>query len=74
MFEAAQKMAVTIASNSPLIVQATKHIMNYAEEHSIDDGLDYVKLWNSAFLKSDDLTEAFMAFMEKRKPVFKNKL
>ncbi|KAG2393646.1 hypothetical protein C9374_007177 [Naegleria lovaniensis] len=74
MFEAAQKLALSIASNSPLIVQATKHVMNYAEEHSIDDGLDYVRLWNSAFLKSEDLTEAFMAFMEKRKPKFQNRL
>ncbi|EFC42149.1 enoyl-CoA hydratase-like protein [Naegleria gruberi] len=74
MFEAVDKMAKTIASHSPLIVQSTKHIMNHAEEHSIEDGLAYVKLWNSAFLKSDDLTEAFMSFMEKRRPKFKNKL
>ncbi|KAL9649055.1 hypothetical protein ABK040_008432 [Willaertia magna] len=74
MMEEAMKIAKNIASNSPLIVQATKHIMNYSDEHTTEEGLQYVRLWNSAFLKSDDLTEAFMAFFEKRKPQFKNKL
>ena len=31
----------------------------------------YVALWNTSFLQSNDLTEALMAFMEKRAPVFK---
>ena len=37
----------------------------------IDEALDYVALWNTSFLQSNDLTEAVMAFMEKRAPVFK---
>ena len=35
------------------------------------EGLDYVAVWNAAFLLSDDLTEAMTAFAEKRKPDFK---
>jgi len=37
---------------------------------SVAQHLDYVALWNSAFLASNDLTEATMAFLEKREPRF----
>eukprot|EP01100_Stratorugosa_tubuloviscum_P013223 TRINITY_DN650_c1_g1_i1.p1 TRINITY_DN650_c1_g1~~TRINITY_DN650_c1_g1_i1.p1 ORF type:complete len:313 (-),score=139.26 TRINITY_DN650_c1_g1_i1:66-905(-) len=63
-----------IAQNSPLVVQGTKIVLNYADEHSVSDGLEQVALWNSAFLRSDDLNEAFMSFFEKRNPKFKNTL
>jgi len=70
----AREMASKIASHSPLVVQGAKTVLNFSEEHSTEEGLQYVALWNSAFLKSDDLMEAVMAFMQKRKPVFKNRL
>lgn len=72
--KAARTMAANIASNSPLVVQGTKYMLNYAEEHTTDDGLMHVALWNSALIKSEDLTEAVMSYMEKRKPKFINKL
>lgn len=71
---AARKMAKNIASNSPLVVQATKHVLNYSETHSTEDALYHVALWNSAMLKSEDLQEAIMSFMEKRSPKFINRL
>lgn len=37
-------------------------------------GLEQIALFNSAFLLSDDLQEALMSFMERRKPIFKNNL
>lgn len=74
LLEKARSLAATIASNSPLVVQATKLVLNYAEEHSIADGLEHIALFNSAFLLSDDLQEALMSFMEKRKPIFRNNL
>eukprot|EP00696_Hemimastix_kukwesjijk_P000036 gnl/Hemi2/10065_TR3490_c0_g1_i1.p1 gnl/Hemi2/10065_TR3490_c0_g1~~gnl/Hemi2/10065_TR3490_c0_g1_i1.p1 ORF type:complete len:280 (-),score=78.18 gnl/Hemi2/10065_TR3490_c0_g1_i1:78-917(-) len=72
--QAARDLAASIASNSPLAVQGVKAIIKYSEEHTIQDGLDHVALWNLAFIKSEDLTESFMAFVEKRKPVFRNRL
>eukprot|EP01098_Paradermamoeba_levis_P016644 TRINITY_DN9085_c0_g1_i1.p1 TRINITY_DN9085_c0_g1~~TRINITY_DN9085_c0_g1_i1.p1 ORF type:complete len:284 (-),score=84.79 TRINITY_DN9085_c0_g1_i1:113-931(-) len=74
LLKAARVVAGQIAENSPLVVQGTKKVLNYSDEHSIADGLEYVALWNSAFLKSDDLVEAVSAFMEKRPPKYKSKL
>lgn len=64
-------MASKIAANSPLVVQGVKKVMDYAEDHTVEDGLKMVGLWNTSFFRSDDLTEALLAFMDKRTPVFK---
>jgi enoyl-CoA hydratase len=70
MLEGARELARDIAANSPLAVQGTKTVMNYSDEHGTDEGLEYVAQWNSAFIRSDDLTEAMNAFIEKRDPKF----
>jgi enoyl-CoA hydratase/carnithine racemase len=67
----ARALAAEIAGNSPLAVQGAKMVLNYSDEHTTDEGLEYVAQWNSSFLKSDDLTEAMTAFMEKRPADFK---
>ncbi|HEX9682974.1 MAG TPA: crotonase/enoyl-CoA hydratase family protein [Acidimicrobiales bacterium] len=64
--KAAQEMASEIAANSPLVVQGTKHVLRAGRDMTVQEGLEYVGLWNSAFLQSNDLVEAMMAFMEKR--------
>jgi len=74
LLEGARQMAQTIASNSPLVVQGTKQVLNYSEDHSIADSLEYVALWNTGFLQSDDLTEAATSFFTKSTPKFRNRL
>ncbi len=66
----AAAMAEEIASNSPLAVQGAKHIMRIGENLSVDDALDYMAVWNSSFLASDDIREAMTAYMEARDPDF----
>jgi enoyl-CoA hydratase len=39
----------------------------------VQEGLDYVAVWNSAFLISDDLSEAMAAFAERRPPDYKGR-
>lgn len=73
VIEAAQKLAREIAENSPLVLRGVKDVLAYGEDKSVQDSLKYVGVWNSAFLISDDLTEAVGAFMQKRKPNFKGK-
>ncbi len=66
-------MAEEIAGNSPLAVLGSKRVLNWSADHPSGDGLAYVAAWNTAFLQSEDLTEALTAFMERREPVFTGK-
>ena len=70
LHKAATDMAAEIAANSPLVVQGAKAVLRAGEGRSVQEGLDYVAVWNSAFLHSDDLTEAIAAHIERRSPDF----
>eukprot|EP01125_Pyxidicula_operculata_P015555 TRINITY_DN5293_c0_g1_i1.p1 TRINITY_DN5293_c0_g1~~TRINITY_DN5293_c0_g1_i1.p1 ORF type:complete len:274 (+),score=45.02 TRINITY_DN5293_c0_g1_i1:28-849(+) len=74
LLEGARELCSKIAKNSPLAVQGAKRVLQFAEEHTTSDTLDHIGLWNSAFLESEDLMEAVAAFMQKRSPIFINKL
>ena len=70
MVEAARAMAAEIAANSPLVVQGVKQVLQYSEEHTTREGLEYVAQWNASRLHTRDLVEAIKAFTEKREPQF----
>lgn len=70
LMEAAEAMATEIAANSPLVVQGAKQVLIAEEDMNTAEALDHMALWNSAFLFSNDLTEAMTAFMQKRDPDF----
>jgi enoyl-CoA hydratase/carnithine racemase len=70
--EGVREIAATIAGKSPLSVRGSKEMMNYARDHTIADGLNYVATWNAAMLMSDDLQKAMMASMSKQTPEFKD--
>lgn len=70
LWKAADDLAAEIAANSPLAVQGSKAVLAATEDMSVDEALDYVALWNAAFLHSNDLQEAVRAFLEKRPPDF----
>jgi enoyl-CoA hydratase len=67
----AHELAAAIAANSPLAVQGSKHVLGCASRREVDANLDYVAVWNAAFLHSEDLGEAMQAFMQRRPPVFR---
>ena len=39
-------------------------------DHAVAEGLDYVALWNSTQLASDDFAEGFAAKQQRRAPAF----
>ncbi len=66
--EAALALARQIASNSPLAVQGSKAVLRAGQGRSVEEALDYVALWNSSFITSNDFKESVAAFIEKRDP------
>jgi enoyl-CoA hydratase len=54
-------------------VQGSKQVLGFGLRREVDAGLDYVAVWNAAFLHSDDLGEAVTAFAERRKPEFRGR-
>lgn len=71
LLEGARALAAEIAVNAPLAVQGCKRVLQFSEEHTLEEGLDFIAHWNASRLQTNDLTEAVTAFLEKRDPVFK---
>jgi enoyl-CoA hydratase len=71
LMEGAKILAAQISDNAPLAIMATKEVLNYSRTSSIDDGMDMAIQKNGILLGSKDMREAEIAFIEKRKPIFK---
>jgi enoyl-CoA hydratase/carnithine racemase len=69
------KMAREIAANAPLALKGTKRVINLLLDSSTLDKNSMIEAEALALeaFKSDDLKEGQLAFLEKRKPVFKGK-
>ncbi len=66
-------LAREIASKSPLAVHGSKVMINYARDHSIADGLDYIATWQAGMFSANiDMAESFKAKQEKREPVYED--
>ncbi len=63
-------IARSIAAKTPLAIAGSKEILNYARDHSIEDGLNYIATWNAAMLQTADMPESFAATAQKREPKF----
>jgi len=59
------EVAEAIAQMSPVAVQGTKINLNYARDHSVQDGLDFIAHWNMSMLQSEDLMKAAVALISK---------
>lgn len=67
---AAHDIARRMAANSPLVLRGVKAVLDEERGRRVEAGLRYTAVWNSAFLLSEDLTEALAAFRETREPRF----
>ena len=70
MLDGVMAIARTIAAKSPLAVYGSKEMINFARDHSVDEALNYMSVWNAAFIHGADMPEAFTATREKRAPRF----
>ena len=70
MMEEVTKVAETIAAKSPVVIRGSKQILQYTRDHSVEESLKHMQIWNAAMIFSTDIEEAFASSMQKRKPVF----
>ncbi|KAF2243933.1 delta-delta-dienoyl-CoA isomeras-like protein [Trematosphaeria pertusa] len=66
----ALKIASVIASKSPVATMGTKELLNYSRDHSVADGLNYTAIWNAAMVQTQDVKDAMLSGLQKRKPTF----
>lgn len=67
---AALDLAQEIATNAPLAVRGSKHVLNEAQRYAIDQSLEYVATYNAAHLLSQDLGMAITAALTHQDPDF----
>ncbi len=65
-----RQIAATIAAKAPLATRGTKQVLNYTRDHSVEDGLQWVALWNAAMMSKHEVREAMGSKLEKREPKF----
>ena len=66
MVEAALAMAAEIATKAPMAVYGCKRIITYARDHSTQETLDNIAVWNMSMLIPSEMMEAMQAKMQKR--------
>lgn len=71
LLAAAHDLAQSIAANSPLTIRGIKQVLRAGANRPVEEALDYMALWNAAFLNSNDFAEGLTALMERRPPEFK---
>ncbi|KAJ3319556.1 putative enoyl CoA hydratase [Boothiomyces sp. JEL0866] len=70
MFEEGLKLAVEIGDKPPIATRSIKEILLHSRDHSVEDGLKYVAVWNSVMLNSPDTVTAATASLTKSKGTY----
>jgi enoyl-CoA hydratase/carnithine racemase len=67
---AARKMALEIAANAPLAIQAAKRMMRMGWNEPFNEHVHHVFLQLLPLMQTEDMKEGIKAFLEKREPRF----
>lgn len=73
LVDAAVQMASTIASKSKFATKCAKETVNAAYELNLAEGLRFERRMFHSLFATEDQKEGMAAFVEKRKPLFKDK-
>ncbi len=66
MLEGVMGIASEIAAKAPLAIYGCKRMIQYSRDHSTEDALDYIGIWNASMLQRDEIVEAMTANAQKR--------
>lgn len=69
-FKKAVTIAKEITQNSPLAIVGTKKTLSHSLDHTVQEGLDYVRTLNAGLLQGEDTMKAAAAVMTKSKAQF----
>ena len=73
LLDEVRKIAAKIASQSPLAVMANKEMVNAALETTLTQGVQFERRLFHSLFAFEDQKEGMAAFVEKRKPSFRNR-
>ena len=74
MMEGVMEVAKDIASKGPLAIAGTKESLNYGRDHTTEEALNHIALWNNAMGIGDEMSVAFKAKAENKDPEFEDLL
>ena len=70
LIEGALEIANEIASNSPAAVYGCKRVIDFSRDHTIDEGLEWINMWNASMLSQSELMEGFQSYKAKKEGNF----
>ena len=70
LIEGALEIANEIASNSPAAVYGCKKVIDFSRDHTIDEGLEWINMWNASMLSQSELMEGFQSYKSKKEGNF----
>lgn len=60
-------LANEISMKSPVAIASTKINLLYSREHTVQESLDYMAIWNASMLQTEDIKKAALASLTKSK-------
>ena len=72
--EGVMEVAKEIASKGPLAIAGSKESLNYGRDHTVEESLNHIALWNNAMGIGDEMSVAFKSKAEKKDPEFEDLL
>ena len=70
LIEGALEIANEVASNSPAAVYGCKRVIDFSRDHTIDEGLEWINMWNASMLSQSELMEGFQSYKSKKEGNF----